>query len=308
MATQRVIGFYSTINPKTGKAQIMSGAIDIDDFKSCLKKHPVAVEFVKKNGETRKMLCTTCWKWLAENEDEFRPVKSRTGKTSPGHLVAVWDLEEMDYRSIIFDSIKQYEITNYCGLSSFASGEAPKVKSTASKEVKFVEEEDGLVVDDILDSILEEESSSSLSSSSLSGSSMAYSPSHLLVAELRGQFTIDKSVMKLNTIFFDNICLDKDNSFDNERWIAQTDGIVRVIFNCNVEKIKLGVEHIVVCSILHNGCIWHSESNFSDGSGAVCFNLERDIQVSTGDEIKVCVLSKEPVEITKCSLLIEKVD
>lgn len=63
----------------------------------------VKVEFTKKDGTTRKMVCTLNKQYLPEQTDI-----EETTKTKSSEAVAVWDLEKDAWRSFRWDSVKSY--------------------------------------------------------------------------------------------------------------------------------------------------------------------------------------------------------
>lgn len=58
------------------------------------------VEFVKQNGEHRRMECTLL--------KDFMPERVATGdvRERPAHLMSVWDTEKNAFRSINLDTVK----------------------------------------------------------------------------------------------------------------------------------------------------------------------------------------------------------
>ena len=78
-------------------------------LKELLHNNEVLVEFIKKNGEHRKMRCTLNVDFIKENFPEFEHPK---GKRTPKEgVVSVWDLEKKGWRSIIIDNVQEYNIT-----------------------------------------------------------------------------------------------------------------------------------------------------------------------------------------------------
>jgi len=63
----------------------------------------VKVEFTKKDGTNRTMICTLNKQYLPEQTDI-----EETTKTKSSEAVAVWDLEKDAWRSFRWDSVKSY--------------------------------------------------------------------------------------------------------------------------------------------------------------------------------------------------------
>ena len=76
-------------------------------LKGLLKTTDVQVEFVKKDGTTRKMTCT-----LSEDKIPTEKLPKNSGKSKSDDALAVFDLEKQEWRSFRFDSIKkiQFEV------------------------------------------------------------------------------------------------------------------------------------------------------------------------------------------------------
>ena len=73
-------------------------------------KGEVVIEFLKKDGSTRLMRCTTDYKSLSNNP-AFIPPKGTKQNTEAPNIVRVWDVEKEDFRSIIIENIQKI-ITN----------------------------------------------------------------------------------------------------------------------------------------------------------------------------------------------------
>lgn len=73
---------------------------DKDWLKNQLREGVVLVTFKKKDGTKRKMRCT-----LAENEIPAEKMPKGSGKSKSGDALAVFDVENQEWRSFRFDSI-----------------------------------------------------------------------------------------------------------------------------------------------------------------------------------------------------------
>lgn len=84
--------------------QIFGTADEKSWLKSLLQGGVVTVEFVKKDGSARKMLCT-----LSESKipKEFAPKNS--GKSQSDEALAVFDVEANGWRSFRYDSITKIQ-------------------------------------------------------------------------------------------------------------------------------------------------------------------------------------------------------
>lgn len=71
-----------------------------DWLKSMLREGVVRVTFMKKDGSERKMLCT-----LSESEIPSEKMPKGTGKAKSDEALAVFDVENQEWRSFRFDSI-----------------------------------------------------------------------------------------------------------------------------------------------------------------------------------------------------------
>jgi len=74
-------------------------------LKNLLREGSVMVTFQKKDGTERKMHCT-----LAENEIPAEKMPKGTGKTKNDEALAVFDVENQDWRSFRFDSILKLNV------------------------------------------------------------------------------------------------------------------------------------------------------------------------------------------------------
>lgn len=73
-------------------------------FRGLLKETTVELEFVKANGELRKMKCTLNDEHIP---DEKKP-KESSNRKNPEDSIAVFDLDKQDWRSFRYDSIKEF--------------------------------------------------------------------------------------------------------------------------------------------------------------------------------------------------------
>jgi uncharacterized phage-like protein YoqJ len=73
-------------------------------LKSILRDLDVTIEFVKKDGSLRKMICT-----LSESKIPVEKSPKNTGKAKTDEVLAVFDVENDGWRSFRWDSIKKIE-------------------------------------------------------------------------------------------------------------------------------------------------------------------------------------------------------
>lgn len=71
-------------------------------LRGVLKMHETTIIFTKKDGTERKLLCT-----LAENKIPSEKSPKNSGKAKSDEAIAVFDLENQDWRSFRWDSVKQ---------------------------------------------------------------------------------------------------------------------------------------------------------------------------------------------------------
>ena len=78
--------------------------MSVADVKFTMANHPLwDIEFLKKDGTTRKMIATRDWKFLEENADEMyyeKPVNPATWNAFEKGYVRVWDCNELGWRVI----------------------------------------------------------------------------------------------------------------------------------------------------------------------------------------------------------------
>jgi len=78
--------------------------MSVADIKFVMKNHPLwEIEFIKKNGSTRRMIATRDWKFLEENASEMnyvKPSNPATWNAFEKGYVRVWDCNELDWRVI----------------------------------------------------------------------------------------------------------------------------------------------------------------------------------------------------------------
>ena len=73
-----------------------------DWLKTLLREQNVAIEFVKKDGSVRKMICT-----LSESKIPVEKSPKNVGKKQNDEVLAVFDVENDGWRSFRWDSIKK---------------------------------------------------------------------------------------------------------------------------------------------------------------------------------------------------------
>ena len=78
-----------------------------ETLQKILKQNILELNFQKKNGEERNMLCTLQKQFLPESSESNpdKPIK----KENSG-VLAVWDLEKDGFRSFRIESVKDYQI------------------------------------------------------------------------------------------------------------------------------------------------------------------------------------------------------
>lgn len=73
----------------------------IEELRKLLNTDIVTVVFTKKNGDSRKMVCTTKQEVLGGEASKFnKPVEG---------VVTVWDVESNGWRSFRFDTVKSVD-------------------------------------------------------------------------------------------------------------------------------------------------------------------------------------------------------
>ena len=77
-----------------------------DWLKALLKSQEVTILFTKKDGTERKLLCT-----LAESKIPSEKSPKNTGKAKSEDALAVFDVENQDWRSFRWDSVKKINFT-----------------------------------------------------------------------------------------------------------------------------------------------------------------------------------------------------
>jgi hypothetical protein len=73
-----------------------------DWLKTMLREQNVTIEFVKKDGSVRKMVCT-----LSESKIPVEKSPKNVGKAKNDEVLAVFDVENDGWRSFRWDSIKK---------------------------------------------------------------------------------------------------------------------------------------------------------------------------------------------------------
>lgn len=76
-----------------------------DKLQALLRRHILTVNFLKKDGTSRQMICTLL-------EDIVKPHVKKTEKTKKPNdeVVGVWDCENDSFRSFRLDSLTDYTI------------------------------------------------------------------------------------------------------------------------------------------------------------------------------------------------------
>lgn len=69
----------------------------------------VNVEFTKKDGTLRKMLCTKNSNFLPEGKPEQADKQPRSRKE--GQMI-VWDMDKLEFRSFNLDQVISFEVVN----------------------------------------------------------------------------------------------------------------------------------------------------------------------------------------------------
>lgn len=73
-------------------------------LKSILSEQNVTIFFTKKDGSEREMLCT-----LSETAIPVEKLPKNTGKTKNDNVLAVFDVDNQDWRSFRWDSVTKIE-------------------------------------------------------------------------------------------------------------------------------------------------------------------------------------------------------
>jgi hypothetical protein len=89
---------------------MMASQIDTPEgrlwLKTLLSEQNVTIEFLKKDGSLRKMLCT-----LAESKIPSEKMPKGSGKTQNSETLAVFDVENDGWRSFRWDSIQKIDFS-----------------------------------------------------------------------------------------------------------------------------------------------------------------------------------------------------
>lgn len=86
---------------------ITDSQMDKDQYQQLLREHIMRVVFVKANGQTREMRCTT--------RSDLLPVaeSAETGNARiPSPAVVAWDLDIHEWRSFKPERVSEYQILN----------------------------------------------------------------------------------------------------------------------------------------------------------------------------------------------------
>jgi hypothetical protein len=82
-----------------------------EDIISLLMKNILEVNFTKKDGSNRKMVCSLQEKHLPEQIDLVETIN----KTKNLEVISAWDLEKNSWRSFRIDSITDYKVISLDG-------------------------------------------------------------------------------------------------------------------------------------------------------------------------------------------------
>lgn len=82
--------------------------MNIDELRQLLSTDIVTVTFTKKDGSKREMICTMIPDYLPALQEPNPNIKYGPSPT----VITTWDLEQNDWRSFKFDSVKSIE-TDY---------------------------------------------------------------------------------------------------------------------------------------------------------------------------------------------------
>ena len=83
-----------------------SGVEEKNWLKTLLQEQKITVEFVKKDGSVRKMVCT-----LSESKIPVEKVPKNVGKKQNDEILAVFDIENNGWRSFRWDSIQRIQFS-----------------------------------------------------------------------------------------------------------------------------------------------------------------------------------------------------
>jgi hypothetical protein len=83
-----------------------SGVEEKNWLKTLLQEQKITVEFVKKDGSVRKMVCT-----LSESKIPAEKVPKNVGKKQNDEILAVFDIENNGWRSFRWDSIQRIQFS-----------------------------------------------------------------------------------------------------------------------------------------------------------------------------------------------------
>lgn len=75
-------------------------------LRGVLQMHETTIIFTKKDGTERKLLCT-----LAKSKIPSEKTPKNSGKAKSDEAIAVFDLENQDWRSFRWDSVKQIKFS-----------------------------------------------------------------------------------------------------------------------------------------------------------------------------------------------------
>lgn len=86
--------------------------IDKDTLKGILADNILGIEFTKKNGEIRHMICTRDPGHIPKNEVMISDIAEENKPKRAGHpdVLAVWDLEKDAWRSFTVSSVTRVQV------------------------------------------------------------------------------------------------------------------------------------------------------------------------------------------------------
>jgi hypothetical protein len=102
-----MISQLSKVEDKHMCSAIADSPIDKHQFQQLLREHVMQVVFVKANGQTRQMRCTT-------RSDLLPIAETGHGSTAraPSPAVVAWDLDISQWRSFKPERVVQWQLVN----------------------------------------------------------------------------------------------------------------------------------------------------------------------------------------------------
>lgn len=88
------------------------------EIRALIDKHVCKVVFIKKNKESREMICTANWKWLSRDDVRHAVGFNPPSLKNPSHpkkewkpgQIGVFDLDLEDWRSFYVEKVTHIEI------------------------------------------------------------------------------------------------------------------------------------------------------------------------------------------------------